>query len=308
MFLAYSAAYAILQVIQGNRSYFLLPAVLFAIGRLISGDLRKRIWRPIIRLAPLGLVLMWGIVRSEELRVIFERTANSNDTVERLQSLSTGQSSAVDVTDGSGIRMNAIFRVGSRLFELSATDVISRTPSAIPYWGWEDEDWSVLFSALLPLRFNKDAAIWTSERNYCFFLREYGWYIDPFAETGSSGTSMPATLVADSWRRFGWVGVIVWFVFWGWFLRNVTKLLNPSRRSLLMLIFSGALLSDLPNYYTYDIISLVTILPRRCMVLFAFALGMSAIIAMAQSKRADLGGGRMAKRLGIGSAMRQVGA
>ena len=141
IFVTYGSAFAMLQVVQGNRSYFMFPALLFAIGLLLSHGGKWRL-KVAVRMIPIAIVFLYAFLKSEDIRTVFSRgnPSSAAEAVQRFELLG-GNDAYTDRLDATGAPMNGPFRIGSRLFELSAADVIAKTPSAVPYWGWTGEDW-----------------------------------------------------------------------------------------------------------------------------------------------------------------------
>ena len=129
VFLTYASAFAVLEMIEGNRSYFMFPVLMFGIGLFLSGaakDVRKA-WnvRRAFKMAPMAVLLLWGFVKSEDVRNAFSRgtPTDASEAIDRLESLGSNNADLKIAEDGTGKDMNGPFRVGARLFELSAADV-----------------------------------------------------------------------------------------------------------------------------------------------------------------------------------------
>ena len=135
----------------------------------------------------------------------------------------------------------------------------------------------MIFTGMLPLALNPDATFFNSERTGVFFLRTYGWFVDPFGDIRGTPTSMPATLVADSWRRFGWIGVTIFFFVWGWALGKGTMLLRFGPDRLGYAIYSTALMGDILQDYTNDVTYLIDSLPRRLLVIGVYTVLMLSL-------------------------------
>jgi hypothetical protein len=286
LFITYLLILTAVEILRGNRTFFAFPILLFGIGLLISSpNLRERTRGMVVTL-PFIAVLFWGFVRSEDLRVLFSRgnPVDLQETVARVQTLAG--SDAFVATDAAGDAVNSVFRIGSRLFELSAADVISRTPSAIPFWQWSDDDWQILETGFLPLKLNTDAAANTIDNAGDGYLREYGWVID----REEDGTSMPATLTGDAWRRFGWTGVIGTFFLWSLGLSLITRAVRPGRKSVYMAVFVTGIVANTTFLYTTDILTLVTSVPRRLVVICVYAIitiGFSKLLEKRQQVTAE---------------------
>ena len=270
LLLAYTGCFALVQIIIGNRAFFMVPVVLFSIGLLSSGFIPKWDMRVVCKAGFALLFLMWIFVKSEDIRNAFDRDDPTSAQEAMMRVLAIGGRNTVETPDANGVEENGLFRVGARLYELSAMDVSARTPSVIPFWGWNDEDWSVLTTAILPMKLNPDAGYFSDQRSGCFFLRSYGFYVDPFAQMGDKATTMPATLLADTWRRFGWPGLILWFAAWSWSLARASVMLRVDRMGLATLIFGSSLLVEVITTYTFDATYLVGSIPRRLIVVGIF--------------------------------------
>jgi hypothetical protein len=288
------SCFVVAELIQGQRGNFVTAFVLFGLGRFVShGGLRLKA-SVLLRWAPVIAVLFWGFVKAEDVRGEFSRGTpeNSAEALSRLDSL-TG-ASPTDAggknLDADGVSMNAVFRVAARLFENSAVDVISRTPSDIPFWGWTDADWDDLLTGLLPLKLNGDASFLKDENAGVLFLRSYGWSnIDP-----SKGNAMPATLLADSWRRFGWIGVAAFFFVWAWVLTRTTAFLR-SRPGLFTIVFAAALLPNTAFLYGQDVVGVASSALRRVMLSALYAMGVTALARTlwpGEGRRAVIGSAR----------------
>jgi hypothetical protein len=272
VFIVYTICFVVVEMIIGGRGSYMYPLILFGIGLLIAPDGRKLDLRFVGRCIPAILLLSWIFVKTEDVRSSFVRgtPADSADAIARLDSFAAPSDSNADShasEDGNGTKINGLFRIGSRLFELSAADIISRTPNEISFWGWSTEDSTVLWTSLLPLNMNPDSAYYSSDTAGVLFLRSYGWtQVDP-----SAGNSMPATIVGDSWRRFGWPGVVIISLVWAWVLANATMVLRLAYRNVPVMVFSSALLANYAFQYTSDIIYLGASVPRRLLTVGAYA-------------------------------------
>lgn len=282
LFICYNAYFVMLSMLMGQRGEALIPLVLFGIGYLVSPAGQRWNWRMAIRWAPWAVPLLlfcfWISLASEDMRHNFTRGSLNgiSDAMARLDSMLAGSNNQIYYAVGSGDDLNGPFRFGSRLFELSASDVISRTPGTIPFWGWSSDDTSVLLTGLLPLKLNSDAAYNTDPNAGVLFLQAYGWsYVDP-----TKGNSMPATLVADSWRRFGWPGVIVVFFCLLWALARVTMLLRSSPWGAKAAVFTSALLAYNLTDYGGELIYLVDSIPRRLVITAVYTVAVCAIASV----------------------------
>jgi hypothetical protein len=279
--IVYTFLFAITEAIAGSRGYFIFPLIFFGIGFAVSGALPRWNVRQALKVGLLGGLAMWSFAKSEDIRNIFSRgeVTDASEAIQRIESVTDSNASeSVNYLDGSGMRVNSFFRIGSRLFELSAADVIARTPSAVDFYGWTDDDWSVFLTGFLPLGLNRNAAYYSSEGSGVFYLRSYGWYIDPYSEIRDTSTSMPATLAGDSFRRFGWPGVVIWFLIWPWSLARLTQLLRFRPGRYTIQILASALLVDIAQDYTSDVTTLAASIPRRLLLLWLYGMGLSLLV------------------------------
>jgi hypothetical protein len=267
LFGTYASGFVLLEVVEGNRTFFLVPLMLFAIGLMVSPNRQRIPLRSLLVSVPVIFFLAIGFVKSEDIRTVFSRSSGQDlsDIGDRMQAL--GGSPDKEILDATGETMNGSFRLGSRLFELAAADVILRTPSALPYWGWNAEDTSVLITGALPLKLNPDATLFHSDNAGMLYLRAYGWVVDPL----EGGSSMPATMIGDSWRRFGWMGVALVYLGWAWLLTKASLVLKFRNGQIAMAVFSCSVLSNVILQYTSDITTLFTSIPRRVIVIAIYS-------------------------------------
>ena len=291
VFIVYNFFFISLFMIEGHRTVFIFPIFMFALGYLIAAPVGFFKLGSLLRWTPLVLLLFFVFVKTDDLRTRFTRGAPTNfaEAMDRLSFMVgdsvDGSGTAIGVGDGSGREMNSMFRIGSRLFELSAADVISRTPEEFPFWGWTEEDTSVLVTGFLPLKLNPDAVANTCGTANVLFLQSYGWtQVDP-----KQGNSMPATVLADSWRRFGWLGVILTYVVLAWLLTKFTLAGVFIDAGDFKAIFFTAFTCNMVFQYTTDITTLVSATPRRIAVTVAYSLLVQFIASFqARRKRASV--------------------
>jgi hypothetical protein len=267
IFIICAGSFGLIEAIEGNRGFFAWPVVLFAMGYLVSTRGRIIGFRTVIKWSPLIAILFFGAIKSEDVRTEFSRGAptDTGEAIDRFAALLGPEE--VSPVQGN-FSENMPFRLGSRLFELSAADVITRTPDDIPFWGWTDEDWSILLTGFVPLKLNPSADYNNDRDAGVLFLQSYGWiYVDP-----SQGTSMPATLVGDSWRRFGKAGVIMLYVFWSFVLAKMSVILRFRPRHIILTMFGLALAANTVFYYVSDMTYLVSSLPRRMAIMLIYAI------------------------------------
>jgi hypothetical protein len=290
----YLAVFGVLHMIRGGRGNFLFPVLFLAIGVFISPVGRRwNLWT-FLKLVPLALILMWAIVKTEDLRSIFTRgklegTADAITRLESLGGMATGvNESGAGRADGLGQAMNPLFRIGGRLFEVSAADIITRTPSVMPFRGWDDDDWAVLLRGIAPQMPSLNQSYVADAKSGVYFLREYGWWEDPFAQLREEAVSYPVTILADSWCRFGWSGPVLTFMVIGFILARFTRALRFDSTRLFLAFFASALLVQLASEYVQDIITTAGTFPRRIVVIGVYTLSLwgAAELLGANSRRA----------------------
>ena len=280
IFATYFLVYGILQLATQGRAQVLYAEVLFYMGLLMSSP--RWLMRPLRFVVAVIIAVLISLVavKSEDVRLVYHSRvpASLGELPSRVAMLLGPKRIGVD---NSGAVLHnpeklgrTLFRLGARMNELAALDVVARTPEKFPYWGWSEQDWSRLRTGWLPAFLLTD--IPKDENSGVLFLRHYGWAVDP-----ENGHSMPVTVLADSWRRFGSPGVIVVYFFLGAFLFTLTTLmttifkLEEGRLSVPAIVFSSALIYLTMFSYTKDIITAVTSMPREAVV----ALGYSAVIS-----------------------------
>ena len=290
-FIVYNSAFVVLMMIEGARGVFMYPILMFSLGYLIAAPAGFFRLIPILKWTPLVLFVFWGFLKTDDLRTRFARGAPTDfaDAMARLDymfgSTADDSGSALGQGDGSGREMNSMFRIGIRLFELSAADVISRTPEEFPFWGWTEEDTSILLTGFVPLKMSPNATANTSGTAGVLFLQTYGWtQVDP-----TIGNSMPATVVADAWRRFDWPGVIVVYVVLAFLLTKLTLSGVFAVGDDFKAIFFTAFTCNIVFQYTTDLTTLVSSTPRRAAVTVAFAILVQFLASFqARRKRASI--------------------
>jgi hypothetical protein len=280
VFIGYNSLIVMVSMLMGQRGEALIPLVLFGVGYAVSPAGQRWNWRAAIKWAPWAVPLMlfcfWISLASEDMRHHFTRGSLNgvDDAAARLESMVSGGN------DDVYYAVSGPFRIGARLFELSGADVVSRTPSQVPFWGWGASDTSVLLTGLLPIKLNADAGYNSDPTAGVLFLQTYGWAdVDP-----SKGNSMPATLVGDSWRRFGWTGVILVYFCGLWIMAKITIFFRSSSWRPGMALFSAAMLAYNITAYDSDIIYLVNSTPRRMVITGAYValvLALSTLFGVA---------------------------
>ncbi|MCR4348022.1 MAG: hypothetical protein NUV55_12605 [Sulfuricaulis sp.] len=275
IFVTYFLVYGILQLATGGRAPVLFAEFMFYAGLLMASPKWLMHPRRFVVAAIVALLIPWLAVKSEDVRLLYHSRvpAGVGDMYQRVVTLVGPKQIGVD--DSGAVLYNpetlgrTIFRFGARITELSALDIVARTPEKFPYWSWSEADWLKLGWGWLPAFLIPDLP--KDENSGVLFLRHYGWAVDP-----ERGHSMPVTLLADSWRRFGWPGVIAVHFFLAAFLTTISTLMSR-RFSVQMIVLSSALLYILTISYTDDILTWVTSLPRKAVVVLAYTALISAI-------------------------------
>jgi hypothetical protein len=279
LFIVYNVFVVMVSMLMGQRGEALIPLVLFGVGYMVSPAGQNWNWRLAVKWAPWAVPLLlfcfWISLAAEDMRHHFTRGSleGIGDAAARMESMISGNNDDIYYAVGSGEDLNGLFRIGSRLCELSGMDIISRTPSDVPFWGWTSTDTSVLLTGLLPLRLNSDATYNSDPNAGVLFLQAYGWaYVDP-----SKGNSMPATMVGDSWRRFGWAGVILVYFCTLWIMAKITILFRTSPWRPGVALFSAGMLAYNFAAYDSDMIYLVNSTPRRVVITAAYVAAVLAL-------------------------------
>jgi CDP-diglyceride synthetase len=83
---------------------------------------------------------------------------------------------------------------------------------------------------------------------------------------------MPATMVGDSWRRFGWIGVAALFCAWSWFLAKISLNFRFTPQHLIPLMVGMSLAAEIWFDYISDMITLVNTLPRHIVIMVAYSV------------------------------------
>lgn len=81
---------------------------------------------------------------------------------------------------------------------------------------------------------------------------------------------MPATLIADGWRRFGWAGVAGIFFPWAWLLAKASLALRFRPHETIKALFASSVAANVVLQYTADFVSLCSSIPRRIIVICAY--------------------------------------
>jgi len=272
VFIVYVTIFTIIEMIGGGRGNYLFPLLLFGLGYSVSPAGRRFRFATLVRWTPPLVFLWWSFTITEDLREQFGRGVPLNvaDAIGRVTFLAEAPETDTSngYLDSYGKPINGPFRIGSRLFELSAMNVVEETPGRIPFWGFDDEDWSVLWTGLTPLKLSPDATFNTSETAGVLWLHSYGFtQVDP-----ERGNSMPATILADSWRRWGWPGVVLAYFLLGCILARLTAVLRLDRaKTFWMLPIIGAVAANYAFVYTLDLIYAISTVPRRVAMILAYA-------------------------------------
>jgi hypothetical protein len=281
IFATYILVYGFIQMATGGRAPFLYAVFMFFTGLLIASPrwfIHSR--RLVVVIAV--VTVPWLAVQSEDIRLLYRsrEPQDLGDWARRMTMLVGSKQMGVEdsgvVAPDPETLDRTLFRFGSRINELAALDIVARTPEEFPYWGWSEPDWLMLRTGWLPAFLLTD--IPKDENSGVLFLRHYGWAVDP-----ERGHSMPVTLLADSWRRFGCAGVIVVHFFWAAFLTTISILMRR-RLSIQIIVLSGALLYIFTFSYTNDMVTLVTSLPRKLVVALAYTALISAMCLLMRAR------------------------
>lgn len=273
VFVIWLLFFGLVQLASGNRGIFVYGLFLFVWGALLVAIGRRKLRFRHVILVMIGLIVVaWLMIASLNLRQIYlsNRTPQSiaewGSRIIGLFGIGQGAEANADIVPPD----QAAFHYATRLVELSTLDVIARTPSPIPYVGWRDDEWLILATNWLPaflfpnLPSRDDAG--------ALFLRGYGWII----ELGPGGTAMPATMLGDAWRRFGLTGVLISHfllaAFLSWLSMWNSALINRRRFNEFWFVVAACLLVIFAFSYTNDLIGFVTVLPRRFLVIFVYAV------------------------------------
>jgi hypothetical protein len=273
VFLIYVTIFTIIEMIGGGRGTYMFPLLLFGLGYAVSPAGRQFRFVSLLKWSPVLVFVWWSFTITEDLRGQYGRGVplDVSDAIARVTFLAEAPETDTDTNeylDTYGAAINGPFRVGSRLFELSAMNVVQETPRSIPFWGFDDEDWSILWTGLLPLKLSPGAAYNTSETAGVLWLHAYGFtQVDPVL-----GNSMPATILADSWRRWGWPGVVLAYLVLGFVLARLTAVLRlDGAKTFWMLMVAGIVVANYAFIYTLDIIYATFTVPRRVLIILVYA-------------------------------------
>ncbi len=261
-FILYVAGFSFLMLAAGARGNIAIGALLFLVGHLSVRPIRLQL-RHILMGTALTALMILLTVASEDVRVMFGgRHPGSLDEVgQRFAQLVTLAEVMESSTVGSTARIealtHALFRFGARLVEPSALNVIARTPEEVPSAGWTVDDWEFIRTGWIPgSAFTvAEAASESAVPEGARFLYDYGWH----------PLGVPVTVLADSWRRFGWMGVLVVHLALGFILTTFSMAL-ARRRNLIAFIFGGAVLSLVASFPILDLLTLITSFPRRLLL------------------------------------------
>jgi len=277
IFLIYILSYCILQLSTGGRAPALYAILMFSIGILY----RSPSWfvqkRQVMLIAASLIILPWLAIQSENIRLVTQSRVPEGfkDLVQRLEMLTLDAQTTREDSWGKEYTpslSNSLFRFGARIVEVSALDVFAKTPEEIPYWGWNDKDSTALGQQMLSTKFSRDDIV-NGNDGTVMILREYGWAVDP-----SGGTSFPLTLLADSWRRFGWLGVIIIHYLWATLLTMIPIFLVWQRAKLLGIVMAGPTLYTFTFLYTSNLVDVLASLPRLLFISGVYAILLRSII------------------------------
>jgi len=282
IFATYILVYGLMQLASGGRAPILYGVFMFFAGLLIVSPRWFMHPRRLVVVAIAAVLIPWLAVQSEDIRLLYHSRVPQDlgDWARNMTTLvgpkQIGVEGTGNISPGPETLDRTLFRFGARITELAALDIVARTPEEFPYWGWSETDWLMLGTGWLPAFLFPDLP--KDEDSGVLFLRHYGWAVDP-----EHGHAMPVTLLADSWRRFGWPGVITVHFFWAAFLTTISMLMGR-RLSMQVIVLSGALLYIFTFSYTDDIFILATSMPRKVVVALAYATLISAICLLMSTR------------------------
>jgi hypothetical protein len=262
VFIAYASVFGMLQLSAGARGYFLVGVFFFSLGYLQAHDWRVS-RRDLAMIALAAVSLLWLITISENVRSL-NRGRQPAD-LEEWQTRGLQLLSGVGL-GGQGVESfgYAVFRSAASMTSFTPLDVVARTPQDVPYAGWSEDEWDLLFEGWYPKFGTWD--IITAGNKGLLDVREYGWIVDPTAANPQDRSAAPMTFLADSWRRFGVVGIVVFPFILAVFLTRLSMLVDESDHSTFRLIFGGSLAVLAYQCFLWDILALVSYLPRRLLV------------------------------------------
>lgn len=294
VFLVWMVLFGLIQMASGGRAPALLSMLLFAYGVFLVST--QGSWMPRPRHVVMGMVgvilVGWLMVVSDDLRGTYgsRRPQNVQEWVERIKNLFSFKP-GIGIASGGHVFgyetspfERVTFHFASRIVDLSSLDVIARTPEQIPYAGWQAELWPVLATNWLPGFFFPHVTM--SEEWGPTVLRRHGWYIQI---EGERTHSMPITMLADSWRRFGWIGVIGFnfslALLWTSLSLWSAARLAGRRFHIRWFVINSSLLTAFATMYFFDPVSLFVNLPRRFILVSGYAVALSAICQWMSKQR-----------------------
>ena len=262
VFIVYASVFGLTSLSAGGRGYFLIGVLLFFLGYLQAHDWRLP-RRDLAMIALAAVSLLWLITISENIRLLYRsrQPANLQEWMTRGSQLLSGVGLGGQEVESFDY---AVFRSAATMTLFSPLDVIARTPQDVPYAGWSEDEWDLLFRGWFPAFGMRD--IITAEIKGQLDVRDYGWVVDPTAPNPEDRNAAPMTFLADSWRRFGIIGIVVFPFILAVFLTRLSMLVEQSDHSIFRLIFGGSLVALIYYFSLWDILALVSYLPRRLLV------------------------------------------
>jgi hypothetical protein len=268
LFASYLCLYSLVVLATSGRGPILQAVLLFSLGYLIGPGRRQLRPRAIGAAVLLALALVWLFVGSGEvIRITGARGGTELSNLRsRIALLIEGWRS---IPDQSGLFTYVAGRVGTRLVETYSFDVVARTPEWVPYSGWIAEDWDTLRYGWLPVFLFPSLP--PPENDGPAIFRAYGVYFPP----GETPGGIPVTVLADSFRRFGWSGVAAVHFGVAVLLGGLSAQLARRRFSAQRLLFVGAVMTIVSNLYTTTVLSLIVAMPRRLLIALFYSVALS---------------------------------
>lgn len=274
VFVAYATFYGIVQMASGNRGTFISAFFLFFWGYFIN---RKHHATKFSYAVGAGLVvlLLVAISTSENVRTAYAGRVPRNWEEWKARTADLFRGTRSDEEHRDPFVKSAVVKAAATIIQYSPFDIVVRTPSDIPYRRWSANDTSLLVAGLLPeLEVTEQETAYTSAQ---MAVTEYGWRSAP-----GIGHAMPITLLADSWRRLGYFGVILTHFLWALGLVTLTGFCARRANRKYHVILSGALVGIVYHLYVWDILGLLSPLPRRGIACLLYAALVYLVVVLVE--------------------------
>ena len=274
VFLAYVAFYGIVQMASGNRGTFISAFFLFFWGYFLN---RKHHATKFSYAVGAGLVvlLLVAISISENVRIAYAGRVPRNWDEWKARTADLFRGTRADEEHHDPFVKTAVVKAAATIIQYSPFDIVVRTPTEVPYRRWSGFDTTLLVRGLLPeLEVTEQETAYTSAQ---MAAAEYGWRSTPGA-----GHAMPITLLADAWRRAGYVGVILTHFLWALGLVVLTGFSARRAWRKYHVILSGALVAIVYHLYVWDILGLLSPLPRRAIACLLYAALVYFVLALVE--------------------------